>query len=395
MKYRDLLLVLLTIFPAALFPQTAIDVPLSRQVLQDTAQFHGSKILTFTKPTATSITIPSHWTAVETAAIIDNPQLQPVIVIRFKNSDGVMGYALASDGKSIYDTASVLHFRDSGNREIADFTAVIRSRNDSNRTSRQIACQIVKSADRVIARIAECRQGILRLGERSYAIRLYAPSINGPFYSLSSDAVCLIDTNGDGNFSWKWQLADSGRTMVPSERVALTGPFSINGKKLRATEIDSVGSLLTCRYFEGDTSAAVGFKAPRFSCADISGTARNLSDMHGKIILITFWSTSCSYCEKIRPGLDSLVLRCDTASFQSIAAAADSDVKSMAAFLRDKPYEGIIMPYDSSLWNTYNRRMTTPVYYVIDRKGSIIFSGAGASLMPIAERVIMDLLQNP
>jgi len=146
--------------------------------------------------------------------------------------------------------------------------------------------------------------------------------------------------NGDGIYSWKWQLVNSGRTMVPSERVTLTDPFNVNGKKLMAAAIDSAGTLFTCNDFESDTSAVVGFKAPNFSFTDISDTARSLSAMHGKIVLVTFWSTSCPFCEKIRPGLNALVQHCDPASFQSIAAAADSDPRQLPHFFVINPMRG-------------------------------------------------------
>jgi thiol-disulfide isomerase/thioredoxin len=235
---------------------------------------------------------------------------------------------------------------------------------------------------------------VLTIGTHSYAVRLFVPSINDPFYSLSAEIICLIDMNGDGNFSWKWQLADSGQTIVPTEQVALTSPFSVHGNKLRATAIDSAGTIFRCSTYNGDTAAVVGFLAPDFSFNDSNGTRHDLSAMRGKIVLVTFWSTSCTFCEKIRTDLNALVQRSDTAQFQSISPAADTDIKSIAAFVKEKPYEGIITPYDASIWNMYNRRMTTPVYYIIDRDGAIIFSGAGASMMAIVDRLVTTLLRN-
>lgn len=394
MRYKSLILVILVAFPTALFPQAAIDVSLSKQVLPDTARFYGSRVLTFARPTSSSLITPARWTDVETAAIIDNPRLQPVTIVRYKDEQGAIEYAVASDGSATYDSALVLHFHNSENREIADVSITIRSKDDADKTYRSLACQIVLSAGRVIARIAECREGMLRIGDHSYAVRFYVPSINDPFYSLSSETACLIDMNGDDDYSWGWHLADSGGTIIPSEQVALTNPFSINGKRLKAAAIDSAGTRFTCEEHYGDTAAVVGFKAPNFSFTDISGTPRSLSVMHGKIILVTFWSSHCPYCEKIRPELNALIQRCDSTQFQSIAAAVESNPKTIAAFLHDKPYDGIIMPYDSSFWGTYNRRMSTPVYYLIDRDGSIILSGSGASLFTIVERLTTKLLQN-
>jgi len=183
---------MLAVSPIVLFAQSVIDDPLSIQDLQEGDQFHGSRILTFTRPTSTATAVPPYWTEVESAAIIDNPLVQSVAIIRFKNGNGVLEYAAAPDGKAMYDSASVLHFRNSGDRSIADFPKAIRLKNDPHQAPFVIACQIVLADDRVIARFAEYRQGILQIGTRSYAIRLYGPSINDSLYSLSPGLSALL-----------------------------------------------------------------------------------------------------------------------------------------------------------------------------------------------------------
>jgi thiol-disulfide isomerase/thioredoxin len=394
MRNNLVLFAIVVISSTALPARSEITIPLSVQALQEGEQFHGSKVLTFTKTTSPAIAVPPEWTEVESAAIIDNPLMQPVTIIRFKKADGAVEYAMPPDGAAGYDSASVLHFHANGDRSIAEMAIALRLKNKPGEAPRRIAGQIVLTGDRVIARIAECRTGLIRTGDHSYPMRLYMPSINNPFYSLSSDAFCIVDMNGDGNFSQRWELTDSGQTIVPSERIILTDPFNLNGAKLKATGIDSAGSMLSCSDYHSDTAAVVAFKAPNFALADIAGISHTLSGLKDKVILVSFWSTGCSYCEKIREDLNALVQRCDSSVFKSVAAALDSDRATLAAFLHDKPYAGIIAPYDASFWKIYNPRMTTPVFYVIDRDGSIIFSGSGASMFAIVERLIMKRIQD-
>jgi thiol-disulfide isomerase/thioredoxin len=329
---------------------------------------------------------------VETALIVDNPDLQPTFIVRFKDNQGVVKYAVADDGGTVFNSESILQFHTSGNRQIADFTIVARPNGNINSTTGRFAGKIFITEDRILARLGACRDGILRIKNEDYSIRIYAPSVNDPFYDLSTSAVCLIDLNRDGDYSWRWLLDDSTGDVIPSERVVLTKPFDVDGQKLKAASIDSTGTLFTCSDYPGDTAAVVGFMAPSFSVADLDGNVHSLADMKGHVVLITFWATHCGYCEKIRPQLDSLVAHSDPAQFQAISATVDTDSSAIANFLQTKPYGGFVVPLDEPLWNKYNPRRTTPVYYIIDRDGSIIFSGTGSSMFTVAERIIENKL---
>ncbi len=394
MRYIVLTICLAILLPAVLFGQSAHSIALSRQILSDTAQYHGSKVLTFAKPAAGTVTVPPQWTAVETAVMVENPRLQQVVVVRFKDNRSVVGYAVANDGRTVFDSTSVLHFHPSGDRQIADFTITVRPKENTDTTGEHFACKIFLSNNRVIARLAECREGTLQFRNRDYGIRIYAPSINNPFYNLSSDAVCLIDMNRDGTYSWKWRINDLDGTIISSERVKLTKPFNVDGQKLKAVSIDSAGTVFTCSDYLGDTAAIVGFLAPEFSVADLAGITHTLADMKGRVVLVTFWSARCPYCEKIRPRLDTLVSRYDTTQFQAISATVDSNRVAITKFLQNKPYGGIIVPYTEPLWKMYNSRRTTPVYYIIDWDGSVVFSETGASTFSIVERIIGNMLSN-
>ncbi|HOP06294.1 MAG TPA: TlpA disulfide reductase family protein [candidate division Zixibacteria bacterium] len=392
MRYIILMVCLAFVMADEPAAQTTNDIQLSTTILPDTDQYHGSKVLQFAKPAEGTISVPPNWTDVETAVVGDNPRLIAAIVVRFKDERGEVGYAIANDGKTAVDSTSVLSFHRGGNRMIADFSIAVRSDRDAADAERQISYQIVLSKDRVIARLAECREGTLRVNDRDYGIRLYAPSINNPFFDLSTDAACVIDMNRDGRYSWKWRVDDSDRTVIPSEQVKLTGPFKVDGQTFKAKAVDPVGTLLTCSDYPGDTATVVGFFAPDFSVTDLTGVTHTLGDMKGRIVLLTFWSGRCPYCEKIRLRLDTLVSRCDTTQFQAVSASTDTSRTAIAEFVQERPYAGIVVPYSVPLWKTFNARGTTPVYYVFDRDGSVMFSGSGASAFSVVEQIITNKL---
>ncbi|MEZ5357715.1 MAG: TlpA disulfide reductase family protein [Candidatus Zixiibacteriota bacterium] len=392
MRKYILVLLSLLLLPAIAIGQATYTAHLSKILLPDTAQYHGSKVITFAKPVEGIITVPSEWGAVEMATIGENPRLQPAIAVRYRNDSGGVTYAISNNGTGVFDAASILQFHQSGDRSIAYFQMTVLPDETNDSSDNYMSCQLVLSKNRVIARLGECREGVLRLGDSEYGVRLYAPSINNPFYEISSDGVCLIDANRDGAYSWKWRINDADRSLVSSERMALEKPFSINGSKLKVASIDAAGTIFTCADYPADTAAVVGFLAPEFAVTDLAGNSHSLSDMKDHIVLITFWSARCPYCEKIRPSLDSLVSHCDTTRFIAISATTDSNVGKIEEILQQKPYYGIIAPYEPQFWQVFNARKTTPVYVIIDRDGSILFTGSGASAFSIVDQIVLTKL---
>jgi len=392
MRHIILIFCLVVALPTFLFGRTIYKVELSRKILSDTSSYHGSKTLEFAKPAAGTVTVPPQWTNVETGIIVDNPSLQPTYCVRYSDDRGVVRYAVTGDGGNVFDSTSVLSFHTNGDRQIADFTIIVRPKEKADTTLKRFAGKIFLYKNRVLARLAECREGTLQIGNQEYDICIYAPSVNNPFYDLSTNAVSLIDMNHDGTYSWRWQTNDSIGTVIPSERIVLPKPFSVDGHKLKAMSIDSAGTTFTCSDYNGDTAEVVGFMAPGFSVVDLSGNTYSLADMKEHLVLITFWAPGCGYCEKIRPRLDTLVSHCDPAQFQAISATVDTDKFEIEEFLQNRPYGGIVTLYNEPLWKMYNPRKTTPVYYIIDRDGSVLFSGSGASMFSIVERIISDML---
>jgi len=49
--------------------------------------------------------------------------------------------------------------------------------------------------------------------------------------------------------------------------------------------------------------------------------------------------------------------------------------------------------FDQSAWQTYNRQIITPTFYLIDNRGKIRFSGYGASSeqLKVIERLIEEI----
>ncbi|WFD08845.1 TlpA family protein disulfide reductase [Tepidibacter hydrothermalis] len=57
---------------------------------------------------------------------------------------------------------------------------------------------------------------------------------------------------------------------------------------------------------EKSQELAVGKIAPSFTLKNLNGDEVSLSDYEGKIVLINFWATWCTYCDKEMPDLQRL-----------------------------------------------------------------------------------------
>jgi cytochrome c biogenesis protein CcmG, thiol:disulfide interchange protein DsbE len=53
----------------------------------------------------------------------------------------------------------------------------------------------------------------------------------------------------------------------------------------------------------------VGQAAPDFAATTIDGRPVNLKDLHGKVVVLTFWSTRCAICHSELPKLNQVAQR--------------------------------------------------------------------------------------
>ncbi len=70
---------------------------------------------------------------------------------------------------------------------------------------------------------------------------------------------------------------------------------------------------------------AVGNKAPELEGTDVEGRPLNLSDHHGKVVVIVFWATWCGPCMGMVPHERELVKRLRGKPFVLLGVNADED----------------------------------------------------------------------
>jgi thiol-disulfide isomerase/thioredoxin len=369
-------------------------VPLQKMALPATGRPTGISNLFFAKLENKQVQYPPDWKQVEISPLLENVALAPVYVIRFQENGGLI-YVVDTNADLDFQNESRLQFRQIEDLKFADIEVSVQARDASQAAPRKVSYQIVSSRDGyVYGRISEYRQGQIRVAGKTYGVNLSARSRNHPSFDLSGNTVCLIDLNQDGGFSPRWRLSETG-DVLPREELELSSPFILGGERLRIVDLDSDGTKLGIQPSSDKVSISVGFKAPAFSLKGLDNSLYALEKLKGKIVLLEFWSVSCGFCKRILPEFNSLVKTMAGKDFIALDVAREESVEEISSNLREYPRHATVTLSDKSAWQTYDRQIITPAYYLIDPRGMIRFSGYGASSeqLKVIERLVAQIRQ--
>ena len=117
---------------------------------------------------------------------------------------------------------------------------------------------------------------------------------------------------------------------------------------------------------------ALGAPAPEFRLADLSGRTATLADYKGKVVLVDFWATWCSSCERELPDLKQVHAKFPAADFALLAVSVDEagpDVVARYAAEKAMPYR--VLFADNAAPKAY-RVFGLPTKFLIARDGTIL-----------------------
>ena len=125
----------------------------------------------------------------------------------------------------------------------------------------------------------------------------------------------------------------------------------------------------------------VGSTAPDFVVESTNGEVFDLQELKGKVIVITFWSTTCEICKAEIPKLNTLTV--DYKDVVYLAMTTDQGER-LSNFLSKKPFKfniiqnsfGIFMKYADTDKNG-NLAFSFPAHFVINQKGEIVLKSSG------------------
>jgi len=120
-----------------------------------------------------------------------------------------------------------------------------------------------------------------------------------------------------------------------------------------------------------------GAPAPDFAAEGTDGNFYSLSQLQGKVVVLTFWTTRCEICHSEIPKLNRLADHYRGRDVVFLAPTMDGPQK-IEPYVKKNPFAFSIVPNSFAVMLKYadidgsgRINMGFPAYFVIDRHGSI------------------------
>ncbi len=120
-----------------------------------------------------------------------------------------------------------------------------------------------------------------------------------------------------------------------------------------------------------------GAAAPEFSGQSLDGKMYDLDQLHGKVVVLTFWSTRCAICHSEIPNLNRVADRYRDKDVVFLAVTMENEAK-VSPYLKRNPFNFNILPNSFGVMLKYadrdrsgNINMGFPAHFLINRRGLI------------------------
>jgi peroxiredoxin len=116
--------------------------------------------------------------------------------------------------------------------------------------------------------------------------------------------------------------------------------------------------------------------APDFELPDLNRDIHRLSDYHGRIVILNFWSCECPHSERTDRALMAMSVQWrEQVVMLSIAANRNESVAAVAEASRTRRLPIVLLDAGQVVADLYGAQ-TTPHVFVIDRDGLLRYRGA-------------------
>lgn len=128
-----------------------------------------------------------------------------------------------------------------------------------------------------------------------------------------------------------------------------------------------------------------------------NSTPVSLHKLHGKVVLIEFWTASCPYCKLALPYVNAWYNRYHNQGLFIIGIHSPKNEGEQsvsvvkAAIARHDIRYPVALDNNFETWQNYNAE-GWPSFYLIDKKGNIVYASYGAQNYEIIENNILFLL---
>ncbi len=143
-----------------------------------------------------------------------------------------------------------------------------------------------------------------------------------------------------------------------------------------------------------------GVAAPDFNAESLDGKVYNLSQLQGKVVVLTFWSTRCQICHSELPKLNEVAKRYSDKGVVFLAATMENQAK-VEPYLKKNPFNfnilpnsfGVILKY-ADMDGSGNINIGFPAYFLIDQRGTIALKSNGWDKTAKLDSEISQLLSS-
>ncbi|MFL6299599.1 MAG: TlpA family protein disulfide reductase [Terriglobales bacterium] len=119
--------------------------------------------------------------------------------------------------------------------------------------------------------------------------------------------------------------------------------------------------------------------APRFNATTTTGEKFNNASLKGKVVLLEFWTTWCTYCEYERPFVERLNEDFGNKGLVILAVNVGEGKKTVKKYMEEHPRKTrIVLTENTNLAAMYAAK-SYPIYVVLDREGNVAGKQDGAA----------------
>jgi thiol-disulfide isomerase/thioredoxin len=328
------------------------------------------------------IKYPSEWKNVQIALLIGNKGYIPVYIIMYSDSEGDK-YRIDSNSNLDFSDDKDLYFKTQDALKYSETT--INVCDESNKYHFPIHYRISFEGKYSYAMISEYREGEITVKGKIYKLQLKLGR-GEIIYDLSGAAYILIDINGDSIIKERSEIKSSGEILL-NEEFSLTDPFVIDDQKYEAAEISKDGYNLVLKKSLKNSAPSVGFEMPDIALKDFDGKEHSLIEYRGKMILLQFWSANCPHAESIREDINKIIKQSNNHCV-SINIPLEKDTDEIKKYLSNHMSESTFLLADEATKDKFNPQGNTPLFYILDGNGKIIFKELGSNCISVIRALI-------
>ena len=138
-------------------------------------------------------------------------------------------------------------------------------------------------------------------------------------------------------------------------------------------------------------------QAPALSYTLLDGRGSDLAALHGRVVLVNFWSTDCAPCVEEMPAMVANWRKFAPRGFETLAVSMRYDAPALVANFaeaRALPF-GVVIDNTGEIAKRLGNIEFTPTSLLIDKHGAIVRRWVGKTDFAAIGPLIAELLQQP